>query len=483
MRLSMWQLAAWLEKYDPIIRIQEGEAVIRNVRFLSEERNLSPISVYIGSMKEYTDETEGQRRYIICTNRKDMLLLRKGNVHDVFNDLLDVFEYYNGWSDDLLEKIHLGCSLDQVLELSSPLINGALMVCDSGYMVRSKYNIEGISSAKNKEEMMKTGIMPLESILSINDDPRIRKRLEYSYVMNYESLEQPCICKNLFLRNEHVGWVIAIVNTIEETGIHVRQIVDEIGNLIEAWLNLNEEQQVLASSGELFRTIIEDQYQDREAEERKLISIGWYPSDPKEISFIRLSDRQYSLKEMLRRKIEYTLKGCVFIDQQTHFSVIRNKKLSPDYLFYRTMRNLLIQVDLYAGISPEFTDIFSLNEMMQLAEVAWNHKEQVEGRMIAFEKCALLYAVDVLAKHMPPRFLHPAVLMLKQYDAEKGTDLYDSLYTFLKNDRNTAETAKKLCVHRNSMQYRLRRIEEITKVDLDDPDTRLHVWLSCKMLQ
>ena len=44
------------------------------------------------------------------------------------------------------------------------------------------------------------------------------------------------------------------------------------------------------------------------------------------------------------------------------------------------------------------------------------------------------------------------------------------------------ETAKRLFIHRNSLLYRVQRIEELTALDLDDPATRLHLLLSYAVL-
>lgn len=480
MKLSMWQLADWLKKYDPIVRIQEGEAGIRNVRFLSGDTIFSPMSVYIGRMNEYA---EGEDERIICVNKKDLILLNSNDITGVFNDVLDAFEYYNGWSDTLLQKIQDGCSLEEILNDCTELFHGVLLVADSGYMVKSSVNLELLKQNHNQEELLKNRIMPLDTILAVNEDSRIRKHLKYSYVMDYPALGKPTIAKNLFSKNKHVGWVIGIVDSLEQTNIHTRQIIDEIGNLVEAWTNLNDNRLTLASSSDLFLDIMSEEYTSKDVEERKLLTIGWYPKDVKQICYIGMGDMNISIQEVLKRKIEYTLKGCFLLDQQTHFLLLRNRNLSPDYLFRQIMENLLSQTGLRMGISPDFSDIFEMKQMISLAEAAWKYGKQQEGTTTCFEECAVSYAADVLNQHIYKGFIHPAIRILRQYDAKNGTDLLRSLEAFLENDCNTMETARLLAVHRNSMQYRLRRIDELTSVKLGDFNTRLHLILSFRMMQ
>ena len=74
--------------------------------------------------------------------------------------------------------------------------------------------------------------------------------------------------------------------------------------------------------------------------------------------------------------------------------------------------------------------------------------------------------------------LHPALETLANYDAENRSNMLDTLRVYLDNDRNAQQCANKLYLHRNSLQYRVRRIQEIADINLDDPDERAYLRLS-----
>lgn len=59
---------------------------------------------------------------------------------------------------------------------------------------------------------------------------------------------------------------------------------------------------------------------------------------------------------------------------------------------------------------------------------------------------------------------NPHLQALRRYDQENGTHLYHTLEIFLSLDCNVKETAEKLHVHINTLNYRLKRIEEISRV-------------------
>ncbi|MBX3065841.1 MAG: helix-turn-helix domain-containing protein [Anaerolineae bacterium] len=60
-------------------------------------------------------------------------------------------------------------------------------------------------------------------------------------------------------------------------------------------------------------------------------------------------------------------------------------------------------------------------------------------------------------------------------------EFISTLETFFEEHGNLSQTANKLHVHRNTLLYRMERIEQIGAFDLDNPETRLAVFLALKI--
>ena len=54
---------------------------------------------------------------------------------------------------------------------------------------------------------------------------------------------------------------------------------------------------------------------------------------------------------------------------------------------------------------------------------------------------------------------------------------------YLLTERSISSTAKIMHMHRNSVIYRLNKIQEILGLDLNDPDVRLRLLISFKILE
>lgn len=68
-------------------------------------------------------------------------------------------------------------------------------------------------------------------------------------------------------------------------------------------------------------------------------------------------------------------------------------------------------------------------------------------------------------------FVLPQLRLLIEFDRRDGTELVRSLSTYLNAGRNVAKAARELNVHKNSVYYRLQRIEELTGIDVSDERT------------
>ncbi len=66
---------------------------------------------------------------------------------------------------------------------------------------------------------------------------------------------------------------------------------------------------------------------------------------------------------------------------------------------------------------------------------------------------------------------------LVEYDRERRSDLVKTLKVYLDAGANASEAADRLFLHRNSMLYRLSRVEKLTGLNLKDPRARLALQL------
>jgi purine catabolism regulator len=75
-------------------------------------------------------------------------------------------------------------------------------------------------------------------------------------------------------------------------------------------------------------------------------------------------------------------------------------------------------------------------------------------------------------------FCDKTLRTLTEYDERNSADLIKTLEAFFACHGNLSQTAEMLIVHRNTLLYRMNRINEIAQIDLNRPETRLALHLA-----
>ncbi len=104
------------------------------------------------------------------------------------------------------------------------------------------------------------------------------------------------------------------------------------------------------------------------------------------------------------------------------------------------------------------------------------------GRVVSFGELGLYRLLYALQGHSELRdFYDDQVRALLEYDKRTGAGLMLTLEAFFRSHGSPTEMAHTLHLHRNTVLYRLRRIEEIGRLRLDDPEVRLNLHLCLRV--
>jgi len=88
--------------------------------------------------------------------------------------------------------------------------------------------------------------------------------------------------------------------------------------------------------------------------------------------------------------------------------------------------------------------------------------------------------MPLLADEAVRAFAEGLLRPLREHDATARGDLVASLAAWLSHHGQWDAAAVDLGVHRHTLRYRMRRVEEILGRSLDDPDVRMELWLALK---
>ncbi len=141
---------------------------------------------------------------------------------------------------------------------------------------------------------------------------------------------------------------------------------------------------------------------------------------------------------------------------------------------------------LYAGISSPVTTIQNLHLAYSQSGIALDEAFRLRNQrwIIPFSDCALDYWFEHLSGELKIQdLISPEISYLMQYDKENGTEYFITLQEYLLQERNIPRTSEKLIIHRTTLLYRLKKIQSLVSLDLDDPKNRLYLLMSLHVLK
>jgi purine catabolism regulator len=128
------------------------------------------------------------------------------------------------------------------------------------------------------------------------------------------------------------------------------------------------------------------------------------------------------------------------------------------------------------------TPFVAMREAIRAAEIAASMPGD-SSASLHFGRLGVLRLIFHLADNPELRAFQRDVLgPLENSDATRRSEFVRTLDAFLKAGGNHMRAARDLNVHRNTLIYRLERIQELLGArDLEDPETRLNVQLALKI--
>lgn len=139
---------------------------------------------------------------------------------------------------------------------------------------------------------------------------------------------------------------------------------------------------------------------------------------------------------------------------------------------------------LSAGVGRQGRGVAGIRKSFREAEQALSIAQRLLGgnRTTAFDELRIYRLLLPLVGTGELRSFSEEVLgRLQEYDSKHSGELIKTLEVFFASDGNLQRAADALFLHRNTLAYRLERIEEIAGVDLRDADDRLCLQLALKI--
>lgn len=130
--------------------------------------------------------------------------------------------------------------------------------------------------------------------------------------------------------------------------------------------------------------------------------------------------------------------------------------------------------------SPEYVQ-YSYKQALKVLRLKKKFPDELQ-QIYSFQEIGVYQFLEELYQiRVRDHYQSEAIKKLREYDLKHHTDLLHTLKTYLESDSNVYHAAQLLHVHPNTLNYRLKRIAEITGVNLKDPNQKITLYLDLKL--
>lgn len=220
-------------------------------------------------------------------------------------------------------------------------------------------------------------------------------------------------------------------------------------------------------------------------------------SRPHAVITLKWIDSDYSL-----RRLETTLNwiltnhnrpALVHVYGDNHVCLFQQLKHTDDMeTAYELGRRIEEQINtefpeghLAAGISGPAKSLAEWPSVYDEALQAMQLGERLQLRQFVQFSSLGVYQLLVQLELFPMvrEFTDRVIGSLVAYDRKRSSSLVKTMDAYFAHHGNISQTAESLFIHRNTLLYRLERIQELTRHDLNQPNMRLALHLALKLWQ
>ncbi len=503
MKLNLSILAHELSDLNPrLFGEPEQELNLADVRLFSNQKKLSPEHVYLLTPEKLgcLDDHEAK---IICIGGDEevhgklaerdifaLLLDSDADINEVLERVQDVFLHFNDLEDELTENILREAPLNVLVDLSAKFFRNHVFMLDSALrFIACSANYSNINATEVWRESFSSGIISptLINILNRNGLTSLLHQSTAALFMEREYGYGPGISVNCIWQEHRVA-TLCVVQTHNPVSPGQLGLADYLAAMLTKEV-LRSQGNVFSSRSQLrdyLKRMIQGMQADRSIIGSQLSALGWKLDDDYLLLRIPLPHEIFmnGTLEHSKKIYESLFPGCISVHlDDTLVILVRGKTTDATITSgLAALTQYLKDIGAHGAMSLSFADLTMLREHFVLAGVALD----LGSRDECFHRYAdvvMKHLVSECAKVLPLRALcHPQVLKIQELDQQGGGSLLLSLQVYLQYERSLKTAAEKLHIHRNTLVYRLERISKIADLDLDNPQTRIHILHSCMIL-
>ena len=425
----------------------------------------------------------------------DLLIFTDCDVFSLYYQISEIFNLYNKWEDSIKNIIISGGSLQDIFDCMK------LVTRNPSYIMDNSLYMNALVRDDDMEDMSaiwrfqyEHHYWPMEQTMRMVNSNVLTtiRRSEHALYFMPEIFNMKYAAAAIKEGHDFYGYlyIIEVYSKLDDTDL---EMLDRFKDLLLMYFKnrgIGPETKSGLYYENIFISAAKGEFREKDDALRKELAIIGWEEDHKFRTVtlgIKSEEEKTDLIYALNSIFSNEIKGKVFY-LDGYFNCVFSYRESP--YFEMKTQYYINKFSIPCGVSEVFSDLRDLQYYHSQAVFALEYgagleKTAGEGRFwhTYGDVFPFHMGMTLKASLQKQRLWSAQLDRLKNYDEEHHTDYVNTLFWYLQEERNAVQTAKRLHLHRNSLQYRLEKINEILELDLADPSVRMRVLLEIYCLK
>ena len=389
----------------------------------------------------------------------------------------------------LFEAYVNGESLQALIQLTADLLLNPIIVINVSYQIIGHSNILEIADSFWLDHI-KNGFCPYEFIVKVNTLPCVKegKRKENTYEVWCEESQNTKLVSKLKNKDSPIGNVI-MMGCKRDIRPEDYTILEKVAALYSMKLSEYQRPTHQRPQSVYYENLLLDLIERKHLSGEEILSYL-------ELGKLTFPSRMYVLSmnpgnfnssdcslDDIRDNCSYLFHRFPAVYYREHFIAVCDGDKLEEQL--SKIQEFLYTNHIYVGISRCFRRIEDFYKFYQQSLKAITlGRCACPGEYIIYYSRVQYFEFLEMADYPldSDSLCHPYLLTLKEYDKAHNNNLFDTLYQYIINDGNMQKTAADLFIHRNTVRYRMDKIQELVPIDFSNIAEISNVFISYRIM-
>lgn len=480
LKLSMWMIANQISELDIKLEIREEAPAVLNSARLAYATNC--VHIY------------REQDYVVCDGEGDRILFYDMEITRVFELVQSIFDAHEDWISSIQEAAERQ-DYQKAMDIAYKLFKNPMVLFDANNKVLGRTSVYGEHALDSEwAYLSRYGYSSVNAVNMMryhsgNSEFYSHNKVNYQFSQNHMiTIGGITFC--LYFNHMICGRINLIAKE-RRLNQGDAQLLQKLIEVLQPAMGQSLVKDPLTSTSSVFLNVMIEKPYDPMKLEMQMKYMGWKEQDTFYVTLIRftkeekqqevLERQENSLMQLLIQNLTdasiYTWKGDLVI--------LSVKNLAQEYNSQMLLRNLVVHNPVRIGFSlPDQNGICEISRFYRQAVYALERgaAQEKPKSFQYFETYAVEYlltarvsAEDKMVACMP------SVLRLWK-KKQHGDEMFRTMLCFLDHERSIAQTSAELYLHRNTMVYRMKKIQESMNIDLNDPFVRKYCYISMHFL-